>query len=222
MQAVILAGGRGSRMGDLCKACPKPLIQILGKPLIIYVIEALPKSISEVVIVTGYLGDQIKSFLGNSFFGMKISYVQQEMVGTGGALIAAKDVLRDVFFVVNGDDIYRKGELESFNSNKAQYGITYGIADQVLTENVCFNENGLFLGREPVTFGCVRWFGTGAYVLQKDIFSSRWHILPSGESSIPHSLINQKFPIYVQPIKYWLPVNTLEQLRRAESVIIDW
>jgi NDP-sugar pyrophosphorylase family protein len=222
MQAVILAGGRGSRMGDLCGASPKPLIKILGKSLILYTLEALPVSIDEIIIVVGYLGEDIKSFLGDSFRGIKITYIQQEVFGTGGALIAAKNVLKEMFFVVNADDIYGKGELESFTKVKAMYGITYGIPNQVVPEKVLFTEDGLFKGRELVGLGCARWFGTGAYVLPTEIFSSKWEILPSGELSIPHSLVNQKFTIYVQPINRWLPVNTLEQMKKAKKEIAGW
>ncbi len=222
MQAVILAGGRGIRMGDLCKNCPKPLIQIGSKPIIVRTLETLPESINDIVIVVGYMGKYINSFLGDYFRGIKITYVIQEITGTGGALIAAKDMLKDIFFVVNGDDLYRKGELESFGTDRAKYGITYGVPNQAIPENICFNEEGLFLGREPSAPNNIRWFGVGAYLLQKDIFSGTWHTLPSGELSIPHSLVNQKFPIYVQPVKYWLPVNTPEQLERAKLAIADW
>lgn len=70
MQVVILAAGKGRRMGVLTKNTPKPLIKVFKKPLIDYVFEALPDKVDEYIVVIGYLGFQIKSHI-ETFYNKK-------------------------------------------------------------------------------------------------------------------------------------------------------
>ncbi|KKQ79283.1 MAG: hypothetical protein UT03_C0063G0001, partial [Candidatus Moranbacteria bacterium GW2011_GWD2_38_7] len=64
MQIVILAAGRGTRMKDLTDNVPKPMLQINGKPILAYKLEALPEEIDEVIFVVGYFGNQIQQYFG--------------------------------------------------------------------------------------------------------------------------------------------------------------
>lgn len=113
MQAVILAAGLGTRMGQLTADTPKPLLKIEDKTLLDHNLTALPDEIDEVVLVVGYLEDQIHRAIGNEFLGKKIIYVEQkELKGTGHALSLCKDVLRGRFLVFMGDDLYYKKDLE--------------------------------------------------------------------------------------------------------------
>ncbi|MCL5436004.1 MAG: NTP transferase domain-containing protein, partial [Patescibacteria group bacterium] len=94
MQAVILAAGLGTRMGSLTKERPKPLLTIENRTLLEHNLLALPKEIDEVVLVVGYLKDQVMAAVGQEFLGKKIRYVvQEELLGTGHALSQCKDVL---------------------------------------------------------------------------------------------------------------------------------
>lgn len=107
MQAVILAAGKGTRMKALTEETPKPLLPYQGKSLLEWKIERLPDCIDEVIIVIGYLGEKIQEKLGDSQSGKKITYVwDKDLGGTAGSLWKAKDVLRDNFLVMMGDDIY--------------------------------------------------------------------------------------------------------------------
>ena len=62
MQCVILAAGLGKRMMPLTETCPKPLVEVCGKPLLTHIIDALPSSVDELVIVTGYKGAMIRDY----------------------------------------------------------------------------------------------------------------------------------------------------------------
>ena len=107
MQAVILAAGLGTRLRPLTYDTPKPLLKIGDKTLIEYNIERLPECIDELVIVIGYLGEQIIDYFGNQYKGKKISYIKQsQLLGTGHALFLCKKILNDRFLVLMGDDIY--------------------------------------------------------------------------------------------------------------------
>src|SRR3989344_7054333 len=114
MQAVILAAGRGVRMGEVSKVTPKPMLSVLGKNLIQHKIDILPKEIDEIVIVTRHLEEQIHGFFKDNYDGRKITYVtQEELNGTGGAVWQAKEKLGDRFLVMMGDDIYIKKDIEA-------------------------------------------------------------------------------------------------------------
>ena len=86
MKAVILAAGEGVRMRPLTLERPKPLLEVLGKPLIAYTFEALPDVVDEVIVIVKYKEEMVRAFLGSSFLGKKVTYVvQNELNGTAGA-----------------------------------------------------------------------------------------------------------------------------------------
>ena len=106
--AVVLAAGRGSRMGALTDPIPKPLLAVAGRPLITYVLGGLAAAgIDHVVLVTGYRGDQIVAALGDgAALGLRLSYCRQsEPNGTATALLLAAPLLGARPFVVGWADI---------------------------------------------------------------------------------------------------------------------
>jgi len=106
MQAVIMTGGLGTRLGPLTGKIPKGLIEVGGRPFLDHLILYLRKyGIDDILLCTGYLGDQIISYFGDgSSFGIRINYSQEDHpLGTGGALRPALPKIQDVFFLINGD-----------------------------------------------------------------------------------------------------------------------
>jgi CDP-L-myo-inositol myo-inositolphosphotransferase len=110
MKALIIAAGDGGRMETLTNDNPKPLIQLLGLPLIERVIlTAKQASIYDFVIVVGYLGDKIKAYLGDGDkFGVKIDYIENKVWqrGNGISALKAKALLNDKFILTMSDHIY--------------------------------------------------------------------------------------------------------------------
>jgi mannose-1-phosphate guanylyltransferase / phosphomannomutase len=108
MQTVILAGGKGTRMGDLTREIPKPLIAIAGKPILEHQIELVKRyGHTDIILLTGYRGEKIRDYFGNgSRWGVTIRYQQEtKPLGTGGALRAVENMLDSSFFVLYGDII---------------------------------------------------------------------------------------------------------------------
>ncbi|QRN99079.1 HAD-IIIA family hydrolase [Archangium violaceum] len=105
-QMVILAGGRGSRMGGLLGALPKPMAPVGGKPLLRHQLElGLRHGFTEAVLLTGHGGETLESALG-SVEGMRLRYVREERpLGTAGALMQALPVLAERFLVLYGDTL---------------------------------------------------------------------------------------------------------------------
>lgn len=105
-EAVILAGGFGTRLRGVVDGVPKPMAPVAGRPFLAWLLDALAaQAFCHVVLATGYLGDQIPAALGTTWQGMDLDYSSEpEPLGTGGAIaLAASKVAGDTFFVLNGD-----------------------------------------------------------------------------------------------------------------------
>jgi len=106
-QAVVLVGGRGTRLGDLARDTPKPLMPIDGdRRFLDYLLENIARhGLAEILLVAGHLGDQIEArYQGRSILGARVVVVREpEAAGTGGALIHVADRLDDIFLMSNGD-----------------------------------------------------------------------------------------------------------------------
>jgi len=107
MQAVILAGGLGTRLRPLTEQIPKVMLSVNGQPFLLYLLKLLKESgINDIVLCIGYLGEQVQEFFGaGESFGIRIRYSEErgELLGTGGALKQAHNLLDERFFVINGD-----------------------------------------------------------------------------------------------------------------------
>lgn len=105
MQAIIIAGGKGTRLKSLSKMVPKLLLPLNNKPLIEYLISHLKKNgCKNIVITTGYLGNKIREYVEKNNYGVKIHLSQEaKPLGTAGSLHLIKNLLEDEFFVLYGD-----------------------------------------------------------------------------------------------------------------------
>lgn len=104
---IILAGGRGTRLGELTDATPKPMLPVEGRPFLEYLLLQLGRyGFRRFIIATGYLGDQVKATIGaGQALGLDVRYSEEdEPLGTAGALRRAILVARaDRCLVLNGD-----------------------------------------------------------------------------------------------------------------------
>lgn len=109
MTAVIMAGGRGTRIASVNSLVPKPMIPLLGKPVLEYQVEALRRQgVKKFIFVIGYLGDKIKDyFQDGKKFSVSIDYIIEETpLGTAGALYYLRDKLQEDFLLLCGDLLF--------------------------------------------------------------------------------------------------------------------
>jgi len=107
MQAVILAGGLGTRLRPITNTIPKPMVNVGGRPFLEHVIELLKKNdITDILLLTGHLGDIIERHFGDGRkFGVHITYSREhELLGVSGALFLAYPKLNDSFLLLYGDN----------------------------------------------------------------------------------------------------------------------
>jgi NDP-sugar pyrophosphorylase family protein len=118
MQAVILAGGLGTRLGALTRDVPKPMMPVAGMPYLEHQLRLLQRQgIGNILLLTGYLGEQIRTYFGDgSRWGLSIRYSEEATpMGTGGGLRDASSLVAEHFLLIYGDsylpidcsDVYR-------------------------------------------------------------------------------------------------------------------
>src|SRR5262249_23128276 len=106
MQALILAGGEGTRLRPLTSTVPKPVVPLAGRPFITYMIDWLRgHGVEEVIMACGFMAEGVRSVLGDGrSLGVKLRYVDEpEPLGTGGPLRFVEHLLDKRFFMLNGD-----------------------------------------------------------------------------------------------------------------------
>lgn len=110
MQAVIMAGGKGTRLAALTKdEIPKPMVLVAGKPLLLWQIERLKENgITDIIMVIGHLGEKIQEYFEDgSKFGVRIQYFVEEVpLGTAGSFYYLRDMLEDDTFVMMSGDLF--------------------------------------------------------------------------------------------------------------------
>lgn len=117
MKVVIMAGGRGTRISSIANDIPKPMIKIMGKPVLEHELECLKKQgLTDIIITVGHLGHIIVDYFGDGSgispvtgepFGVAIEYyTEKEPLGNAGALFKIKDKLTEDFLLLNGDAIF--------------------------------------------------------------------------------------------------------------------
>ncbi|MEO7198567.1 MAG: nucleotidyltransferase family protein, partial [Solirubrobacterales bacterium] len=106
MQALILVGGYGSRLRPITLTLPKPIIPLVDRPFLRFMIDWLARhGVDDVVMACGFLPDQLRATFGDQVAGgPRLRYVEEpEPRGTAGAIKFAADLLEDRFFALNGD-----------------------------------------------------------------------------------------------------------------------
>jgi dTDP-glucose pyrophosphorylase len=139
MKAVILAAGKGTRMGELTQELPKPMLRVQGRPILEHILEGLVAAgIREVAIVTGWRADVIENHFGDgSRFGVRMAYARQETPdGTGRAPGHARAFVGDDDFLLTYGDIlvrpdtYRR-MLERYRSGRFSGVVTVTVGEDV-------------------------------------------------------------------------------------------
>jgi NDP-sugar pyrophosphorylase family protein len=172
MKAVILAGGFGKRLKPLTDQKPKPMIEVLNIPIIEWQVRWLRKfGVKEFVMCVGYMREQILDHIGDgNKFGAKVEYsVEEEPLGTGGALKNAKELLtgHNSFFMLNGD------VLTELDPTRLQVPNSHTIALVPLRSPfgvVELDRNSRVLGFIEKPEIPDRWINAGVYHFTKEVF----------------------------------------------------
>lgn len=228
MQAVILAAGRGSRMGDLVKEVPKPMLKVAGKTLLEHKFDVLPDEVDEIVLVVGYLQEVIKKAFGGSYKGRKISYVTQEnpVGGTMDAVMTARSLLTGRFFVMNGDNIYTGADMKKCLAEEwatcVEKTDSLGYAANVVVD--------ADMRVEDIIEASYHKGGSGLGNLNLYLFDTRLFEYPaipkgpgSSELGLPQTAVAAAKEMGISfkavPCVFWIQIKDPSDLQKAEKVL---
>lgn len=147
-QAVVLAGGEGTRLRPLTKHQPKPMLPVANRPVLEYVFDALIEGgIERAVVVVGHKGDRIRDRFENGYRDLELRYVQQRVqLGSGHALQQARDHVGDEFVVVNGDNVIDgrmvRGTIDHFRRSGCAASVAVAPSDTPEEYGAVLTENG--------------------------------------------------------------------------------
>lgn len=222
MQAVILAAGRGTRMGKLTENTPKPMLPLLDRPMLEWKLEMLPETIDEVIFVVGYLREQIEQYFGTEWKGRKIHYVHQETLdGSGGAICLIKDLVSESTLVTMGDDLYHPEDLRDLlDESSAVLGLDVNDAEQFGLLETTPEGNLSKITERPHNHktGIVN---VAAYLLHQKFFEYPLVPISETEFGLPQTLalMGREFPVKVLKARAWQPVGKPEDIVLGEEFL---
>jgi NDP-sugar pyrophosphorylase family protein len=225
MDAIILAAGVGKRLQPHTLTTPKPLLPVQGRPILDWIIGALPP-VDRLVVVVNYLAEQIESYLAKQTHVKNWTTVRQkEPRGTGDALMSCKDAIRsDRVMVLNGDDLIGRADLAKLAAvpmgilahpidQPDQFGILFRNPDGTL-EKVVEKPKGL----KPPQLANI-----GGYVFPRSVFDLTLPLSPRNEYEITDAVsqLAAGGAFHVVEASYWLPIGTNEALAAAQTADIS-
>lgn len=218
MQALILVGGLGTRLRDIVKDRPKSMAIINGKPFLEYQIDFLKKNgIHDIILSTGYMSAKIEEYFGSGEkLGISIRYAKEkELLGTGGAIGNAKNMLDDQFFVLNGDSIFLIDVNSMIKFHKENHSdatlALVKVKDKSRYGNVHVDSKFQITGFIEKGNSKVDLVSGGVYLFEKSCF--QWNSLPekfSIENDFFPKLIIEKRVFGFVSNSYFIDIGTVE------------
>ncbi|MGD0196710.1 MAG: NDP-sugar synthase [Solirubrobacteraceae bacterium] len=232
MQALILAGGVGTRLRPLTAKAPKPIVTLVDRPFIAFMLDWLRgHGVDEVILSCGFLAASVREVLGSgSAYGLRLHYVEEpEPLGTGGALKYAEELLGDRFVVCNGDiltDFDLSAQIAQHRETDARatlalarvedpsaYGLVRLAADHTVRE--FFEKPAGDDGREEPLISA------GAYVLEHSVLD----LIPAGR---PVSIEREIWPVLIGKgmygyvaSGYWLDIGSPDGYMQGSFDLIE-
>jgi mannose-1-phosphate guanylyltransferase len=231
MQAVILVGGEGTRLRPLTSTVPKPVVPLVDRPFIVFMLEWLARhGVDDVVMSCGFLATAVRNVLGDgSQYGLRLRFVEEpEPRGTAGALKYAEDLLDERFLMLNGDvltDIDLTAQIAQHEatgavgtlalvpvSDPTAYGLVRLHDDHSVSE---------FVEKPSADEIDTRLISAGAYVLERAVLD----LVPADrnvsiEREVWPQLVGQGLFGYAADA-YWLDIGTPERYLQATFDILE-
>jgi mannose-1-phosphate guanylyltransferase len=231
MQAVILVGGEGTRLRPLTSTVPKPVVPLVDRPFIAYMLEWLRRhGVDDVVVSCGFLATAVRNVLGDGTqYGLRLRFVEEpEPRGTAGALKFAEDLLEDRFLLLNGDiltDIDIGDQVAQHDATGAvatlalvpvedptAYGLVHVTDDHAVKE---------FVEKPSADQIDTKLISAGAYVLERAVLD----LIPADrnvsiEREVWPQLVGDGLYGYAADA-YWLDIGTPERYLQGTFDILE-
>jgi mannose-1-phosphate guanylyltransferase len=228
MQALILAGGKGTRLRPLTVYTPKPIVPICNRPFLLYQIDTLRRAgIKDITLSLSYQPQKIEQLLGDgSEYGVNLKYtVEPQPMGTAGAYKYAEDLIREPTVVFNGDiltDLDLKAVIREHNARQATATIVLTPVENPTAYGLVETEEDgsvrRFLEKPKADEITVNTINAGTYILEPKVLD---YIPASENHSFEYGLFptllerKEKFFAHVPHRTYWIDIGTPERYLRA-------
>ena len=233
MKAVIMAGGKGSRLRPLTCTLPKPMMPVMNKPLMLYTIELLKKyGITDIAVTLQHLPKRIEDYFGEGEeLGVNLTYFEEHIpLGTAGGVRNAADFLDETFVVISGDaltDFDLKKALDFHREKKGMCTLLLTRVDNPLEFGVCTLDGNNRITRYLEKPGWGEVFSdtvnTGIYIMEPEIFD-----LYPQETFFDYSrdlfplMLEKDIPLYGFTARgYWSDIGDLGQYRQTHMDILQ-
>lgn len=227
MQAIILAGGLGTRLQVINPSAPKFLMPVAGRPFSDWILKSLGDAgFSHVVLCLGHLADQVESHYGtNHIFGMKVSYSYdgETLCGTGGALVRALPLMEQDFCVLYGDSFLLLDYKALFASFRRQPPGIRGMMtvlknrDSWDSSNVIFRDGTLVRYDKRDKTPDMHYIDYGASILRREVVES----LPAGQcidlASVYENLVAQGTMVGHEVFQRFYEIGTPASWKEADQ-----
>jgi mannose-1-phosphate guanylyltransferase len=232
VQALILAGGEGTRLRPLTSTVPKPVVPLVDRPFIAYMIEWLRgHGVDDVILACGFMADGVRVVLGDgSSLGIRLRYIEEpEPLGTGGALKYAEDLLDERFFMLNGDvlsDMDLTAQLRQHEATGARATLALIAVDDPSSYGLVRLQDDRsvreFVEKPSPEEGGTHLINAGAYILEREVLEQ---MAPAGTKI---SIEREVFPTLVrnglfgyEASGYWKDIGTPERYLEATFEILE-
>ncbi|MBI4551835.1 MAG: nucleotidyltransferase family protein [Candidatus Latescibacteria bacterium] len=220
--AAILAGGLGTRLRTVVADRPKVLAEVHGRPFVTYLLDQLiVAGVRDVVMCTGYRGEQVRARLGDAYGALRLAYSQESFpLGTAGALRLALPLVKsETVLVMNGDSWCDVNLRDAWAEHRARGAsaslVVTEVEDTGRYGRVCLDAHGLVIRFEEKGAG-TGWINAGLYFLSRRLLGT----IPAGR---PVSLEREMFPRWigqgvsgVRVNRRFLDIGTPESYSMAE------
>lgn len=228
MQALILAGGKGTRLRPLTVYTPKPIVPICNRPFLLYQIDTLRRAgIKDITLSLSYQPHKIEQLLGDGRdYGVNLKYtVEPQPMGTAGAYKYAEDLIREPTVVFNGDiltDLDLKAVIREHNARKATATIVLTPVENPTAYGLVETESDgrvrRFLEKPKADEITVNTINAGTYILEPKVLD----FIPAGENhsfeyGLFPSLLERKenFFAHIPQRTYWIDIGTPQRYLQA-------
>jgi mannose-1-phosphate guanylyltransferase len=230
MQALILAGGEGTRLRPLTYTVPKPVLPLAGRPHVAYVIDWLARhGVDDVIVSCGHLAEGMRRALADLELAVQIRFAEEpDARGTAGAIRFAEDMLAQRFFVLNGDvlcDLDLTAQIEQHESTGARATIAlYPVDDPTGYGLVHRHEDGEiteFLEKPEPDQIDTDEINAGAYLLERSVLDE---IPPDQAVSIEREVFPKLIGNGLYGIRlggYWIDIGTPDRFLEANWDILE-
>jgi len=244
MKAVILAGGRGTRLSEETQLKPKPLVEASGQPLIWHIMQNYARhGITDFIILAGYKGQQIREYFANYWLHQaditfdlatperqihkvrslpwKVSVLDTGIdTNTGGRIARLKELLQEDFLLTYGDGVSNVNiqELISLHNESKNFATLTAVQPPARFGALSLVGNQVKSFQEkPVGEGA--WVSGGFFVLKPEVFNFLDGDSASFEiDALPKIASLDKLGVY-RHTGFWQPVDTIRDLQRLEEAI---